>query len=54
MKVNGRVIKNVVKIAGLVAESEGGDLRMEHIETVLELRGLEITAKIVPGKGLRL
>ena len=34
--LNGRQIKNVVKMASLLAHSEGATLCMEHLETMLE------------------
>ncbi|KAF1958426.1 P-loop containing nucleoside triphosphate hydrolase protein [Byssothecium circinans] len=37
-RLNGRQIKNVVKMAGLLAESEGVEVGMKQVETVLGLR----------------
>jgi SpoVK/Ycf46/Vps4 family AAA+-type ATPase len=37
-RLNGRQIKNVVKMAGLLAESAKEGLGMRHLETVLRLR----------------
>ena len=35
-KLNGRQIKNVIKMASLLAHHEGETLCMEHLETMLE------------------
>jgi len=35
--INGRVIKNVMKTAGLVADSKNEPLKASHIDTVLNL-----------------
>lgn len=39
--LNGRQIKNIVKMAGLLAVSEGGKLKEEHIETVLDIVSMQ-------------
>jgi SpoVK/Ycf46/Vps4 family AAA+-type ATPase len=41
MEINGRQIKNVVKSASLLALSEKGPLRAEHIRTVLRIKKAE-------------
>ena len=35
--INGRQIKNAVKMAGLLALADGGDLKPEHVEAVLKV-----------------
>lgn len=37
LDLNGRQIKNTVKMAGLLALAEGGDLKPRHIDTVLKV-----------------
>ncbi|KAJ5297529.1 hypothetical protein N7508_007778 [Penicillium antarcticum] len=38
--LNGRQIKNVIKTAGLLAWAQEGDLKYDHVKTVLALRDL--------------
>lgn len=40
VELNGRQIKNVLKTANLLAQVEGGQLKYEHVQTVLDLRTL--------------
>lgn len=40
MALNGRQIKNIIKTAGLLAWAQDGNLKYEHIRTVLALRDL--------------
>ena len=37
LELNGRQIKNTVKMAGLLALADGGDLKPEHVEAVLKV-----------------
>lgn len=41
MEINGRQIKNVVKSAGLLARSEKGPLKADHVRTVLRIKRAE-------------
>lgn len=41
--LNGRQIKNAVKMAGLLANVEATPLRMKHIETVVRIMGTKTT-----------
>ncbi len=41
VEMNGRQIKNVVKSASLLALSERGGLKAEHVRTVLRIKGAE-------------
>lgn len=37
IEMNGRQIKNLIKAAGLIAADENSSMKVEHVETVLEI-----------------
>jgi hypothetical protein len=39
LPLNGRQIKNIIKISSLLARREGGSLQLGHVETVLKATG---------------
>jgi len=47
IELNGRQIKNVVKSASLLALSEKGPLKSDHVRTVLRIKMAEKAARYV-------